>query len=95
MRLFVSTRAVRRLHEIQAYLSLEAGAPTALRVISRIQQSAEMLSDFPELGPEWQGGTTRALNVTGLPYRIHYRLRPGVVEIITVAHTSRIFPRLG
>ena len=48
-----------------------------------------MLADFPEIAPEWDGGPTRALTVSGLPYRIHYRLRPDAVEIIKIAHTSR------
>jgi plasmid stabilization system protein ParE len=48
-----------------------------------------MLVDFPEIAPEWVGGPTRALAVSGLPYRIHYWLRQDAVEIITIAHTSR------
>ena len=40
-------------------------------------------------------GPTRALVVSGLPYRIHNRLNEaaGLVEIATVAHTSRRPPR--
>jgi hypothetical protein len=33
--------------------------------------------------------------VSGLPYRIHYRLNEDRVEIITVAHTSQLPPKIG
>lgn len=89
MKLIISPRADRRLREIQAYIALDANLATALRVVLRIRQSAEMLTDFPMLAAEWEDGPTRALVVTGLPYRIHYRLKPGAVEIITIAHTSQ------
>lgn len=89
MKLLISPRAARRLREIQAHIALEANLHTALAVILRIRQSVEMLADFPEIAPEWDGGPTRALAVSGLPYRVHYRLRPDAVEIITIAHTSR------
>jgi len=89
MKLIVSPRDARRLREIQAHIALEANLHTALGVVLRIRQSAEMLADFPEIAPEWDGGPIRALAVSGLPYRIHYRLKSEAVEIITIAHTSR------
>lgn len=89
MKLIISPRAARRLREIQAHIALDADLNTALRVIIRIRQSAETLVDFPEIAPKWDGGTSRALNVSGLPDRIHYRLTREAVEIITIAHTSR------
>ena len=42
---------------------------------------AEMLTDFPRLGARWAEGPTRSLLVSGLPYRIHYRLSDDAVEI--------------
>jgi plasmid stabilization system protein ParE len=89
MKLTVSPRAVKRLREIQARIALDANLTVALRVVLRIQQSVEMLADFPSLAPEWDDGPTRALVVSGLPYRIHYRLLPDEIEIITIAHTSQ------
>lgn len=52
-----------------------------------------MLADHPELGRPWDKAT-RAPTVSGLPYRIHYRVdeKAGAVEIITVAHTSQLPP---
>ncbi|WP_424753247.1 type II toxin-antitoxin system RelE/ParE family toxin [Methylobacterium sp.] len=95
MRLIFSPRAARRLREIQAYIAFKANLHVALRVALRIRQSAEMLVDFPKLGTPWKDGPTRALVVSGLPYRIHYRLRPGEVEILTIAHMKQRPPHFG
>jgi plasmid stabilization system protein ParE len=89
MKLIISPQAARRLREIQAHIALDASLHTALQVVLRIRQSTEMLIDFPQIAPEWGDGPTRALVVSGLPYRIHYRLLPDAVEVITIAHTSR------
>ena len=94
MRLVISPRAARRLREIQAHIALEANLQIALRVVLRIRQSAEMLTDFPMLAPVWDERPTRALVVSGLPYRIHYRITGDIVDIITIAHTSQRPPKL-
>ncbi len=62
----------------------------------RIRQTIELLADFPRIGRKWEGGATRALNVSGLPYRVHYRIdeAAATVQIITIAHTSRRMTRL-
>ncbi len=89
MKLVISPRAGRRLREIQGHIALDADLNTALRVVLRIWQSVEMPVNFPKLAPEWDGGPTRALVVSGLPYGIHYRLLPDAVEIVTIVHTSQ------
>ena len=55
-----------------------------------------MLADHPMLGRDWDG-RTRALTVSGLPYRIHYRIDESTetVEVVTVAHTSQKPPTFG
>lgn len=93
MKLILSPRAARRLREIQGHIALDASLHVALRVILRIRQSVEMLADFPQIGAPWQDGPTRALVVSGLPYRIHYRIKGDAVEVLTVAHTSQRPPR--
>ena len=35
---------------------------------------------LPRLGVEWEGGPTRTLRVSGLPYSIHYRLHADAVR---------------
>ena len=89
MKLIISPLAAHRLREIQAHIALDGNLNAALRVVLRIRQTAEILTDFPELGPRWRGGQTRVLVVSGLPYRLHYRVEGGVVENLTVSHTSQ------
>jgi plasmid stabilization system protein ParE len=89
MTLIISPLAYRRLREIQVHIALDGNLSAALQVVLRIRQAAEMLTDFPELAPPWQRGPTRAPVVSGLPYRIHYRIHADAVEIITVVHTRQ------
>lgn len=93
MKVVFSPRALLRLREIQAYIAYD-NVTAAVKVVNRIRQSTETLADHPNLGWEWDT-RTRALVVSGLPYRIHYRIDAGaeVVEIITVAHTGQKPPR--
>lgn len=93
MNVVLSPRALQRLQEIYDYISLE-NQPAALQVISRIRQVIDLLGDFPELGRVWEDGTHRAISVSGLPYRIHYRINHSAetVEVITVAHMKQLLP---
>lgn len=52
MKLDFSPRAKQRLREIQTHLAFVSDLNTALRVVTRIRQSIEILADFPELGPK-------------------------------------------
>jgi len=89
MKLIISPLAAYRLREIQAHIALDGNLNAALRVVLRIRQTAEILTDFPELGPKWLGGATRVLVVSGLPYRLHYRVAMDSIQILTVSHTSQ------
>ena len=80
-----------RLHEIQGYIAFH-DIRTAIRVVDSIIYAAEILGDHPLLGRVWENGPNRALTVPGLPYRIHYEVNVGVVNIITVAHTRQLPP---
>ena len=96
MKVTFSALSRRRLHEIQSYIAFD-NIRAAVKVIDRIVFTAELLADHPHLGTLWRGGLTRALVVSGLPYRIHYRvdLTLEAVKIITVAHTSQMPPKIG
>lgn len=93
MKIVFAPLAVQRLSEIQSYIAYD-NASAAVRVIARIRQVIEMLADNPKLGRVWEDGPSRVMVVSGLPYRIHYRVfeETEVVEILTVAHTSQIPP---
>jgi addiction module RelE/StbE family toxin len=95
MNLVFSPLSLRQLHEIQDYIADDNPA-AADKVVTRIRQSVEILADFPKLGRIWEDGPTRVLMVSGLPYRIHYRLLEAtdIVEIMLILHASRKPPVL-
>ncbi len=95
MRVVFSDRATLRLRQIHRYIA-EDNPIAAERVAIRIRQTVELLADFPRIGRIWEDGATRAINVSGLPYRVHYRIDEAAetVQIITIAHTSRKMTRL-
>jgi hypothetical protein len=62
-------------------------------VVHRLVAAVERLEAFPRSGrivPERNDETVREVIVR--PYRIVYRLRPGLAEIVTVFRASRLFP---
>lgn len=93
MRVALTDAAQARLREIEDHIAND-NPRAAARTVDRILYVVELLAEHPRLGRRWDG-RTRALVVTGLPYRIHYRIdgAAGVVEILTVAHTSQRPPR--
>jgi len=89
-----SPHAVRDLESIRDYIATDSPRYAAL-VIERIMGAVERLTDFPESGrivPERNDPAIREVIVK--PYRIVYRLRPGLVEIATVFRASRMFPEV-
>ena len=95
MRVVLTDRALARLRSIRTYIARH-NPPAAPRVVERIIRTAQGLADNPLLGPRWRDGPTRALVVTGLPYRIHYAVNEArdIVEVLHIAHTSqRPIPR--
>ena len=89
MRVVISVRAEDNLSSIQRYLS-KRNPPAARNTVQRLRQAIDLLADFPSLGPAWKG-STRAMTVTGLPYRVHYRIEEAAdrVVVITVAHVRQ------
>jgi plasmid stabilization system protein ParE len=86
---------VRDLEAIRDYIAADSPRYAAL-VVERILGAVERLSMFPESGrvvPERNDPAIREVIVR--PYRVVYRLRPGLVEIATVFRASRMFPDLG
>ena len=87
-----SPQSVRDLEAIHAYISDESVRYADL-VVGRLVAAVERLQEFPESGrsvPERADAAIRELIVG--PYRVVYRLRPGLVEIATVFRGSRMFP---
>ena len=95
MKVIFSPRAQRSLDSIEAYL-IERNPSAALRVIDRIVGMAEVLADHPLMGRDYDG-VNRVFAVPRTRYRIFYRVRKeaGLVEVLTIAHSSQLPPSFG
>jgi len=90
-----SPQSARDLESIRDYIAVDSPRYAAL-VIERIVVAVERLTQFPESGrivPERNDPALREVIVA--PYRVVYRVRPGLVEIATVFRASRILPEVG
>jgi plasmid stabilization system protein ParE len=93
-RLVWSPRAVADLEAVRDRIAYDSELYAGL-MISRLVAAPDRLLRFPELGrvvPEFGQATLREFIVR--PYRLVYRLRGEVVEIVTVFHGARMFPDL-
>jgi plasmid stabilization system protein ParE len=87
-----SAQAVRDIESIRGFIAQDSAAYADFEA-RRIIAAVERLQAFPESGrrvPERRDATLR--EVIAAPYRIVYRLRNGVAEIVTVFRASRQFP---
>ena len=87
-----SPQAIRDIESIRAFIAQDSTSYAEL-VARRIVTAVERLHSFPESGrivPERQDPAIREVIVT--PYRIVYRLRREVAEVVTVFRGSREFP---
>jgi plasmid stabilization system protein ParE len=77
------------LDSILGWLKVER--PEAVEPFWRdIGEAVGRISVWPETAPAAsKPKNTRVLTLVRYPYRIFYRLRPGVVEILHIRHTSR------
>jgi toxin ParE1/3/4 len=85
-------RAVEDLAAIKAFISQESPA-YALAVVGRLYQAVGQLAQFPDSGrivPEHARSEIREL--VRPPYRIVYRRRPELVEILLVFRSSLPLP---
>ena len=73
---------------------IAADSPRYARIVAeRIFSSVDRLIAFPLSGrvvPEL--GDPRLREVIDAPYRIVYRVRDDVLEILTVVHSAQLFP---
>ena len=83
-----SRRALDDLDAIFAHITRDSPAGSAA-VVRRIQNAIDGLRDFPSSGRPTVRKDIRLLTISGLPFRIFYLLRPKVVIILHVRHTSR------
>ena len=93
-KLIWSPQSLRDLESIRDYVATDSPRYAAL-VVERIVHGVERLAGFPESGrvvPKRNDPQLREVVVR--PYRVVYRLGPGLVEIATVFRASRMLPEL-
>ena len=93
-RILWSPQALLDLESIRDYVARDSPRYAEL-VIRRLVVAVERLEAFPQSGrivPEQNAEDIREIIVR--PYRIVYRLRPELVEIVAVFRASRLFPDL-
>ena len=87
-----SPQAVLDLESIRDYIAHDSPRYAAL-VVQRLVAAVERLETFPHSGrvvPERNDESIREVIVA--PYRVVYRLRPGLAEVVTIFRASRRFP---
>ena len=93
MRVAWTEQAFRRLAEIEDYIA-DDDPEAALAWTGRLLERAELLAEFPGMGrrvPEIPLAPFRELILGN--YRLVYRVRAGVVEVLTVFEAHRLLPR--
>ena len=92
-RLAWSEHAVTQLAAIAEYIS--AASPVyAEQTVERVRQRLAQAAEYPESGrvvPEVGAPDLREL--LEWPYRLVYRVRPDVIEVLAVIHGRRDLPR--
>lgn len=88
------TRALQNLNEEAEYISRDDPA-AAVRVVQRIVDAVNRLSENPSLGRAGRIHGTRELVVPDTRYIVPYRVRPRLdrIEILRVFHSARKLPR--
>lgn len=84
-------RAVRRLDLAGAYVAQD-DPEAAARVVARIIAGVDLLAEHPAMGRIGRIKETRELVFADIPYIIPYRVRPSVIEVLTVMHTAQKWP---
>ena len=94
VKLIWSSEAADDLEEICEYISKDSEYYARL-FAQRIILLVERIADFPMAGrivPEYQWNDLRERVFQN--YRIVYRIKPDAVEIVTIVHVARLFPRV-
>lgn len=84
-------RALRRLEQAHQYIAQDKPV-VAIQTVRRVQECAERLREFPEMGRVGRVSGTRELVIPGTDFILHYRIRTDRVEILTIIHGARRWP---
>ena len=90
MTVVYSPRAIRDLEHIAAYYRTVADPKLAAAISERIEQVIDRVARRPETAPQVvERPGIRAVLVLRYPYKIFYRSRGVVIEILHIRHTAR------
>jgi len=82
--------ALQDLDAIDAWLSTEADADVAVRMLTAIRRRADFLLDFPSGGPPISDTDSHSLRVRRTPYTLVYRLLGDErIEILRIHHAAQ------
>jgi toxin ParE1/3/4 len=81
-------RAERNLEAILLYIS-ERSPGGARNVWRSITTAVDVLADNPEIGVKTNRPGVRVRLAVGYPYKVFYRVRAEVVEILHIRHAAR------
>lgn len=79
------------LFEIQQYIQADNPA-AATRMVLRILEAAELLTEFPSIGKVGRKAHTRELVISATPFVLVYQVRQHVIIVLRVLHTARKWP---
>ena len=83
--------AVQDLNAVETYIAKDKPS-AAIKVVLRIIEAVEILSDSPGIGRQGRIGGTKELVVSDTPYIVPYRVRKDTIEILRVLHGAMKWP---
>ncbi len=83
--------AVQDLNAVETYIAKDKPS-AAIKVVLRIIEAVEILSDSPGIGRQGRIEGTKELVVSDTPYIVPYRVRKDTIEILRVLHGAMKWP---
>jgi len=79
------------LNSIQDYIAMD-NPRAAFEVAQRIGNAVSQLKEHPKIGRSGRARGTYELIIPDLPYIVPYRIKNQEIHILSVYHTSRMWP---
>ena len=83
--------AVEDLNAVETYIARDKPS-AAVKVVLRIIEAVEILSNSPGVGRPGRIEETRELVVSGTPYIVPYRVKENTIEVLRVFHGAKKWP---
>ncbi len=93
MHLKITKRAQRDMSIARKYIAQDS-EDAAIRVLMQVKLSMNRLLEFPSMGRIGRVKGTRELVLSENSYILAYRVNKETVEILSLLHTSRIWPEI-